>query len=68
MVRAGSLALRSVALDFGCDLVWSEELIDFKMAETRRVVNKTLDTVDYLVDYPGKTVVFFRTHACERVV
>lgn len=66
MVRAGSLALRSIALNFGCDLVWSEELIDFKLAETRRVVNDSLETVDYLVDYPGKTVVFFRTHACEK--
>lgn len=66
MVRAGSLALRSLALDYGCDLVWSEELIDFKLLETRRVVNEDLKTVDYLVDYREKTVVFFRTHECEK--
>jgi tRNA-dihydrouridine synthase 2 len=66
MVRAGSLALRSLALDFGCYLVWSEELIDFKLADTRRVVNEALETVDFLVDYPGKTVVLFRTHAREK--
>ncbi len=66
MVRAGSLALRSLALDYGCDLVWSEELIDFKLLETRRVENAELSTIDYLVDYRDKTVVFFRTHACEK--
>ena len=66
MVRAGSLALRSLALDYGCDLVWSEELIDFKLLETRRVVNEDLKTIDYLVDYRDKTVVFFRTHECEK--
>ena len=66
MVRAGSLALRSLALDYGCDLVWSEELIDFKLIETRRVENRDLNTIDYLVDYRDKTVVFFRTHASEK--
>jgi tRNA-dihydrouridine synthase 2 len=41
-------------------------MIDFKLNETRRVENKELNTVDFVVDYQGKTVVFFRTHACEK--
>ena len=39
MVKAGTLPLRLLALDYGADLVYTEEVIDFKMLRTRRVVN-----------------------------
>lgn len=60
MVRVGALPMRLLALRFGADLVYTEEIIDFKLLGARRFVNEELGTVDY-IDASG--AVFFRT--CE---
>ncbi|KAK2880607.1 tRNA-dihydrouridine(20) synthase [NAD(P)+]-like isoform X1 [Channa argus] len=61
MVRVGTLPMRLLALDYGADVVYCEELIDIKMAQCRRVVNEVLDTVDFVA--PDDRVMF---RTCER--
>ncbi|XP_056272689.1 tRNA-dihydrouridine(20) synthase [NAD(P)+]-like [Pseudoliparis swirei] len=61
MVRVGTLPMRLLALDYGADVVYSEELIDIKMAKCHRVVNEVLDTVDFVA--PDDRVMF---RTCER--
>jgi len=39
MVRIGTLPFRLLALEFGADLVYSEEIIDWKLLRCRRVIN-----------------------------
>ncbi|OBS58294.1 hypothetical protein A6R68_10528 [Neotoma lepida] len=39
MVRVGTLPMRLLALDYGADIVYCEELIDLKMLQCKRVVN-----------------------------
>ncbi|XP_078067039.1 tRNA-dihydrouridine(20) synthase [NAD(P)+]-like isoform X2 [Mustelus asterias] len=61
MVRVGTLPMRLLALDYGADIVYCEELIDLKMIQCKRVVNEVLDTIDYVA---SDERVIFRT--CER--
>ncbi|KAF3706064.1 tRNA-dihydrouridine(20) synthase [NAD(P)+]-like [Channa argus] len=61
MVRVGTLPMRLLALDYGADVVYCEELIDIKMAQCRRVVNEVLETVDFVA--PDDRVMF---RTCER--
>eukprot|EP00051_Salpingoeca_urceolata_P019104 m.275012 g.275012 ORF g.275012 m.275012 type:complete len:230 (+) comp19349_c0_seq10:229-918(+) len=58
MVRIGTLPSRLLALRYGADLVYSEELIDFRVIACQRVENKALGSVDF-VGPDG--VVTFRT-------
>ncbi|CAK9439673.1 uncharacterized protein LODBEIA_P37730 [Lodderomyces beijingensis] len=65
MVRSGELPMRLLALKYGCDLVWSPELIDRKLIQTQRIVNHELNTVDFVVankKNPERNEVVFRTH------
>lgn len=39
MVRVGTLPMRLLALDYGADIVYSEELIDWKFMRTIRRIN-----------------------------
>lgn len=39
MVRVCTLPMRLLALEYGADLVYSEELIDWKLLNTKRVEN-----------------------------
>lgn len=39
MVRVGTLPMRLLALDYGADIVYSEELIDWKLLRSVRRVN-----------------------------
>lgn len=39
MVRIGALPTRLLALKYGADIVYSEEIIDWKMLRTKRYVN-----------------------------
>lgn len=39
MVRVGTLPMRLLALDYGADIVYSEELIDWKFLRSIRRVN-----------------------------
>uniref|UniRef100_A0A670YIL0 Dihydrouridine synthase 2 n=1 Tax=Pseudonaja textilis TaxID=8673 RepID=A0A670YIL0_PSETE len=61
MVRVGTLPMRLLALDYGADIVYCEELIDIKMLQCKRVVNDILGTVDFVA--PNERVVF---RTCER--
>jgi tRNA-dihydrouridine synthase 2 len=47
MVRASTTPLRSLALSYGCDLVYSEEIIDRAITSTERVYNEKTGTIDY---------------------
>lgn len=64
MVRIGRLPTRLLALRHGADIVYSEEIIDWKLLKTYRQVNETLGTVDFIDRYDGTVV--FRTCALER--
>ncbi|XP_061696622.1 uncharacterized protein dus2 isoform X4 [Syngnathoides biaculeatus] len=61
MVRVGTLPMRLLALDYGADVVYCEELIDIKMAQCRRVENEVLQTVDFVA--PDDRVMF---RTCEK--
>ena len=39
MVRMGTLPLRLLALRYGADIVYTEEIVDKKMVRTKRIVN-----------------------------
>lgn len=61
MVRIGTLPSRLLALDYGADLLYCEEIIDFKLIRCKRHVNMLLGTIDFIDD---NQVVVFRT--CQR--
>ncbi|XP_066050426.1 tRNA-dihydrouridine(20) synthase [NAD(P)+]-like isoform X1 [Chamaea fasciata] len=61
MVRVGTLPMRLLALDYGADIVYCEELIDIKMLQCKRVINEVLETVDFVA--PNERIVF---RTCER--
>jgi len=53
MVRASTTPLRILALHYGADFTYTEELIDRSISQTIRVENKHLNTIDYIKD-PSK--------------
>lgn len=59
MVRVGTLPMRLLALEFGADLVYTEELIDWKLMKCNRKENPVLGTVDFID--PSDNSVVFRT-------
>lgn len=61
MVRVCTLPSRLLALSYGADLVYSEEIIDFKLLKCERQVNDVLNTVDFV---QSDGLVIFRT--CDR--
>lgn len=63
MVRIGTLPTRLLALDYGADIVYCEELIDFKLLQCKRIENDILGTVDFQMD---DSKVVFRTCAQEK--
>ncbi|XP_058798460.1 tRNA-dihydrouridine(20) synthase [NAD(P)+]-like isoform X2 [Phymastichus coffea] len=64
MVRIGTLPMRLLALEYGADIVYTEELIDWKLLRSVRRKNDVLGTVDF-IDRTDGTIVF-RTCARER--
>jgi tRNA-dihydrouridine synthase 2 len=50
MVRASTTPLRALALQYGADFVYTEELVDRSLSATVRHVNEEMKTVDYLRD------------------
>lgn len=56
MVRVGTLPMRLLALKYGADIVYAEEIIDFKILKTTPIENKLLGTVDFVLT--DGTVVF----------
>lgn len=67
MVRAGSLPFRVLALKYGADTVFTEEVIDRRVVNAVRTENRLLGTVDY-VEARGKkpSAVPFQTCVLER--
>lgn len=63
MVRVGRLPMRLLALRHGADIVYTEEIIDWKLLRTQRQVNKVLGTVDFVDQNDG--TIAFRTCALE---
>ena len=47
MVRLGTLPLRLLSLERGADLVYTEELVDAKLAASTRTVDEQLGTTDW---------------------
>ncbi|EKX38123.1 hypothetical protein GUITHDRAFT_77411 [Guillardia theta CCMP2712] len=65
MVRASTLPLRMLALDYGADFVWTEEIVARKIALCSRFLNERLGTVEfYSPDAPHFRV--FQTCEAER--
>ena len=48
MVRASTTPLRTLALSYGADLVYTEEIVDRSITTCDRVVNDELGTIDYV--------------------
>ena len=48
MVKIGTLPTRLLALDYGADLVYTEEIIDYRLLRSKRIVNEKLETIDYI--------------------
>lgn len=46
MVRVGTLPMRLLALDYGADIVYSEELIDWKFLKSIRRKNGTNNSIN----------------------
>uniref|UniRef100_A0A1E1XAP3 Putative trna-dihydrouridine synthase n=1 Tax=Amblyomma aureolatum TaxID=187763 RepID=A0A1E1XAP3_9ACAR len=61
MVRIGTLPMRLLALHYGADLVYTEELIDYRLLKCQRIDNKVLGTIDFVDD---DHQIVFRT--CEK--
>jgi tRNA-dihydrouridine synthase 2 len=57
MVRVGMLPTRLLALHYGADIVWGEEIIDKALLKSSRVVNEALGTVDFIRD-SGNTLLY----------
>ncbi|XP_037046073.1 tRNA-dihydrouridine(20) synthase [NAD(P)+]-like isoform X1 [Bradysia coprophila] len=64
MVRVGTLPFRLLSSRYGADIVYTEELIDWKLLKTTRKINDILGTVDFVDETDGTIV--FRTCAEER--
>ena len=64
MVRIGTLPMRLLALDYGADIVYTEELIDWKLLRSLRRENSVLGTIDYIDKTDG--TITFRTCRRER--
>ena len=62
MVRAGTLPLRLLALSYGADTVWGEEIVDRRIIGAQRIENTLLGTIDYV----SAGALAFRTCAAER--
>lgn len=62
MVRIGTLPMRLLALEYGADIVYTEELIDRKLLRSVRRENDILGTIDYVDETDGSLT--FQT--CER--
>ena len=61
MVRCGTLPLRLLALRYGADTVYSEEIVDKRLVKCRRVENSRLGTIDFVIGQGGNTQLVFRT-------
>ena len=56
MVKIGTTPFRLMALEYGADIVYTEEIIDWRLLRSDRIINPVLNTVDY-VDRTDDTLV-----------
>lgn len=56
MVRVGTLPFRILSIRNGADVVFTEELISFKLAKCKRVVNEELKTIDFVQEKNNEIV------------
>lgn len=56
MVKIGTTPTRLLALDYGADIVYTEEIIDWRLLRSERIENKILKTVDF-IDTTDSTLV-----------
>lgn len=54
MVRLNTLPFRLVCLDHGADIVYTEEIISFKLQKCKRIENQDLNTIDYILHDENK--------------
>ncbi|KAI8999340.1 hypothetical protein BC832DRAFT_534365 [Gaertneriomyces semiglobifer] len=64
MVRVGTLPMRLMALKYGADIVYSPETVDRRLIKSKRVVNETLGTIDYVCTDSGSLTL--RIHPSEK--
>lgn len=57
MVRVGGLSFRMLAAEYGADITYGEEIVDHKLLRCSRIINKTLQTVDF-VETSTREIVF----------
>lgn len=62
MVRVCTLPFRLLTIDYGTDLVYTEETVDYKILRSVKRYNEVLGTTDFIDKSDG--TVFFRT--CEK--
>jgi tRNA-dihydrouridine synthase 2 len=48
--------MRLLALEFGADIVYTEEIIDWKLMKCVRKVNQILGTIDFIEESDGRVV------------
>ena len=46
--QIGTTPMRLLALHYGADIVYTEEIIDWRLLRSARVRNDVLNTVDYI--------------------
>ena len=51
MVKIGTTPARLVALHYGADIVYTEEIIDYRLLRSTRIENPVLNTIDYIDRY-----------------
>lgn len=63
MVRIGTIPMRLLALDYGADLVYSEEIIDYKLMKCRRVLNGECQALSKMIsDHDPWEKILLETH------
>ena len=60
MVKIGTTPMRLLALDYGADIVYTEEIIDFRILNSKRIENKILDCIDYVDEYGSFSCIALR--------
>lgn len=56
MVRLGTTPFRLLSLKHGADVVYTEEIISFKLAKCIRQVNDKLNTIDFIQEKDNSIV------------
>ena len=51
MVKVGTTPMRLLSLHYGADIVYTEEIIDWRLLRCDRIENPVLQTVDYIDRY-----------------